>query len=249
MLENSMRPKGYKYYPFIFIILSITVFGELSGTAFSGEAKPPAEEGKRDVRTIAVLPPDVDYYLISAGGIPEKIDEECLKAEKNLLAAVEQELGEKSGKALKYFTIEGASGEMLDNLGETMALFGAVQHAILSAPQGHSVRPEALDYTLGHEVNELSGGADAVLIITGTNYISTGGRKAVEVAKSMILSVLLFVQPEAPTDISVLSAALVDARTGALMWFGISRDSFNFGYDKAAAVALKYVLKDFPFGQ
>jgi len=82
-------------------------------------------------------------------------------------------------------------------------------------------RAKDFDYTLGPGLAPLAEhtGIDAAMIVIGSDYISTAGRKA-----AMVMGVLVGALAGAAIvpsgGVSFVSVGVVDMRTGNLLWFG-----------------------------
>ena len=203
-------------------------------------------------KSILLIPLKTDVYQISAGGVPEKMDDWTLQAERNVMAAVKETLSTKPMLIIKPFDELLLSSERKANLDETRALYDAVSSSILFHTYGPPVHqfPDKIknfDYSLGPEIKELVGDVDAVLLVSCVDHIATAGRKAVQ-AGSMILGALVGVQIVPNMGTTSISMALVDADSGLILWFNYHgsggdhdlRDPIN------TTTLVKQLLKDFP---
>lgn len=114
----------------------------------------------------------------------------------------------------------------------------------------HTYRPEArfttktehFDYTLGPlpalaEASE----TDALLFIQAVDHISSGGRIARNVAIALISTA--FMVPIIPGGgITAITAALVDARTGDILWF--NRQASGGSHDLRDPASAEEFVKD-----
>ncbi|HLC02725.1 MAG TPA: hypothetical protein VJK02_06790 [Anaerolineales bacterium] len=165
-----------------------------------------------------------------------------------------------------------AQGEIRAELEDTQALFEAVSASVLLHTYSRStwIRkydsdqtfPEKLknfDYSLGPEVQRLAklANADALLFTSGVDHISTGGRKALMTVTTVISTAAFlfggsqfggspFVWPEPGK--TVLSVALVDPMTGALLWYNVGLGA-SLTYPEYAADLAEQVFNDFPLGE
>ncbi len=159
-----------------------------------------------------------------------------------------------------------------DELEDTQALFEAVTASVLLhtyPPGGYAVGggptdqtfPEKLtnfDYSLGPEVQRLAklAIADALLFISGVDRIPTTGQIVGSVVGSVLLSIpVMALGSTRGVDIPVgssttLSVALVDAGTGALLWYNVFSRYEIWGHYLAnaqrAADMVERVFKGFP---
>lgn len=199
------------------------------------------------------MPPKVDVYQITAGGVKEKIDQWTTEAQENIMAAIENQLTERLGCVVQFFSDLSRSEEVVADLENIQALFDAVNASILVHTYGppDQVFPEKItnfDYSLGLEVNALAEQADALLFVRGVDHISTGGRKTLQTIGSVFLSVLSGVAVIPQGGFTAVSIALVDADTGSLLWYSFNssggRDDLRDRGD--ASGFMRGVFKGFP---
>ncbi len=172
---------------------------------------------------VALLPPDVKVYEISAGEVPELIDEWSAAAQTNVTTAVSRQFP--SGG---MFTIMEFDPEQFETSKEeyedARALFRAVSlsaalHTYPDSAAQLETKMKKFEYSLGPlpQIRE-SSGADAVLFIQASDQISSGGRVARNVAVTVVGALFgVIIIPSG--GISYLSAALVDVQTGDVLWF------------------------------
>lgn len=214
---------------------------------------------RSSIKTILMISPTVDIFEFSAGGVRESVDEWSSQAKKNIAVVIENELQGKWDLAVKRLPNETVGGKMASALQETLNLYYAVEMAIAehAYPSGGrtvnvSLFPDKVtqfDYSLGSEVNKLAAGADAIFLIRGLEQKATGGRKAVQMSVA-ILSILTspltrsFTIPEGSGG--VLSAALVDAKTGDILWYKRAFDVSGLETPEGALTSVRQLLADFP---
>ena len=188
-------------------------------------ADPLFDQKKLLIKTVAIADPMVEIFEVSAGGVREKVDEWSQTAAKNLKSATETELAGKSSLRLQSFTAASLSIDAKTNLADTYALFDAVSAGILLHTYGQpefrfNEKLQNFDYSLGAEVRELAGDAEVLLFMYGVNHVSTGGRKAVQ-AGTMVVGALLGVGIVPDSGPNLVVAAVVDAKTGAILWYNM----------------------------
>ena len=243
-------------------ILMIPILLMAGCAAANFRASPQLQERAQSIKVIAIMPPSVKVYQLSAGGVKELMDEWTATAKQNVGKAVEAELSRSSGIAFKPFpnrsAILEANPELkAEDLGaeleDNQALFDAVSASVIL----HTYIPEhtfpeklkGFDYSLGPEVATLAkmARADALLFVSGFDHISTGGRKTL-----MFLGFLV----GAATGIyagpgggpAALSAAFVEQTTGAILWYNLPHPSA--GYDlrnpESTAELVEQMFEGFP---
>ena len=205
-----------------------------------------------DVSRIMVIPLKIELSQVSAGGVAEKMDEWCIQARNNVMAAIEQELNKKPLLNLKAFNETLLSQGQRANLDQTRALFEAVSLSIVvhtygSAGQTFTDTVENFDYSLGSEISDLADGVDAILFVLSYENIPTAGKKAVETGK-VVLGLLAGVIMPVNVGFTHLSMALVDTDEGTLIWYnqyGTSGSS-NLRNPIKATTIVQELLRSFP---
>ena len=184
---------------------------------------PQFEERLQAGMTIAVMPPDVKVYEVSAGEVPDLMDEWSDAARKNVVYAVRTRLPGKGAFTIREFDptqSEAAKEEFED----AAALFRAVAmsaalHTYPESGAQFETKTKQFDYTLGPlPMIRQASGADAVLFIEGVDQISTGGRVARDVALLVVGAAFgVIIVPQG--GLTAISAALVDPQNGDVLWF------------------------------
>ena len=221
-------------------------------TPSSYRASPNLEQKRNLIKAVVVLPPAIHVESLTAGGVHEEQEEWSRQAEKNVMTAVEEQLKGRSGLHIEYLPKDSLAKEMEANLTETQALFDAVSTSVVVHTYGPEPArfPEKIsnfDYSLGPEVNQLAGPADALLVIRADDHISTEGRKSLQVA-GMVLGALVGVVMVPVAGTTVASAALVDARSGSLLWYNLtgSQGGYDLREPASAHKLVTTLLADFP---
>ncbi len=173
-------------------------------------------------KKILLLPIEIRVHEISAGGVVEKVDDWSNQASANARQYIKT-LATSRG-AFKIVEAPALSAQDKAQLDQHVALYevvaGSADLALASPISAWRERAKDFDYTLGPGLKPLAEhtGIDAAMILTGTDYISSAGRKAA-MAMGVLLGALgggLFV-PQGGT--SFVSVGVVDMRTGNLLWF------------------------------
>jgi hypothetical protein len=174
-------------------------------------------------RKILLLPPEVRLHEVSAGGVVERVAGWTNAASTAAANTVRQWAAAKH--AFEVVESPALSGEDKAALEQHIALYdlvaGSAHVARNSVIQAWRDRAKTFDYTLGPGLKPLAehSGIDAALIVSGSDYISTAGRKAAMVMGT-ILGALAGVAVVPQGGISFISVGIVDLRTGDLLWFG-----------------------------
>jgi len=170
-------------------------------------ANPQLQEKVASIKTVAIMPPGVRVYQLSADDERKLMEDSTAAATQHVARAIEEKLKSHSGFVFTPFPSPSAlpdtsssfgAARLTDELEDTQALFEAVSASVLlhtyepkSGGAADQTFPEKLknfDYSLGPDVQRLAklANTDALLFISGVDHISTAGRKV-----NMALAVLL----------------------------------------------------------
>ena len=234
-------------------------------------AHPQLQEKVQSIKTVAILPPSIKLYALSIGGNTQLMDEPTAPAEQIVAAAIEKELRRHAGVVLKPFpspmanlptSSDLAAAGLKDELEDTRALFEAVSASVLlhtyknDPDQTFPEKLKNFDYSLGPEVQRLAklANADVLLFISGADHISTGGRKAMMSGVALLCTAGFIVNPVAAAMClaslpgrAILSVALVDATTGALLWYNVDVGTSLINPDSSTDLAER-IFETFPVG-
>src|SRR5512139_3183229 len=166
-------------------------------------------------KKVVLLPPQVFVYELSAGGVPSRMTDWEATARDNLIAAASR-LARDSGLFEVMPTPQLGPAE-LDQLDAHIGLYDRVAQSVFVYGRGEQSawahKKYEFDYTVGPGLAFLreQTGADAALIVLGSDFISSGERKAAFVV-GLLLGVAL------PLGQSFVTAGLVDLKTGDVQW-------------------------------
>ncbi len=206
------------------LVLLLAAFALLSGCAATTpyRAHPQFEDRLRTGLTVALVPPDIRVYQLSAGDVRELMDEWSASSRRNVLAAVRKQMTGDRVLTFREFDL-ATSQAAREEFEDARTLFQAVA---LSATF-HAYRPdtqfqtkiERFDYSLGPlpalaEASE----ADALLFIQAVDHVSSAGRVARNVALAL-MGVAAGVAIIPAGGVTAMTVALVDAHTGDVLWF------------------------------
>lgn len=249
--------------------LCVLVLAVMAGCAPHFRAAPQLQEKLTSIKTVAIMPPSVRVYQLSVED-KQLVDHLTAAAAQHVAKAVEKKLKGHSGfifmafPSLSAFPDTSSSLEVAglkDELEDTQALFEAVGDSVMLhayGPEDRTFEPflekqKNFDYSLGPDMERLVklANADALLFVSGIDYFSTAGLKTGEVVARTILGGVggLLATPIVwGRRTTVLNAALVDGRTGALLWYSVVRfDRWSSLTDpRHAADMVEEVLAGFP---
>lgn len=168
-------------------------------------------------KKVVLLPPQVFVYELSAGGVPTRMADWEATARDNLTAAATR-LSREAG----LFELAPAPALDLllaDQLEAHIGLYERVAQSVFVYGRGDmdawAHKKNEFDYTVGPGLaflrEQTGADADAALIVLGSDYISSGGRRAAFVA-GLLLGVVM------PLGQSFITAGIVDLTTGDVLW-------------------------------
>jgi hypothetical protein len=208
-------------FPLVALFAFLLIAGALhAAEEESFRAPPQFAERMKNIRTIAMLRPDIKIFEISSGGVKELRQEWCDEGCEKVQAAFVAEL-QRFGYDIKFLdSPQDDSAEFR----EILSLYDDVVTSVLkhayNGPHLFPAKKTDFDYTLGPIDNVLQPvGADALLLIRGLDEISSSGRKAMQTF-GVIVGAAAGVIMAPSMGRTVVIVALVD-RSGDLLWFNI----------------------------
>lgn len=189
---------------------------------------------------VLLMPPDIRYYLITTGGVPEPHAEWTEAARANFASAVQA-----------HATDIGTELIMLDDADLTPAetryseLHRAVGMTVLTNHFGSLKLPtkdRAFDWTLGPGVNQLAEehAADYALFVYYRDEQASGGRVAFAVLAAAAGAAV-------PLGGEYGFASLVDLRSGDIVWFNVvGAGTGELREPGGAAAAVATLFRDIP---
>jgi hypothetical protein len=195
---------------------------------------------------ILLMPPDIKYYLLTAGGIPEPNQEWTEAAQHNFSIALKDYA---AGIGTDLITIDRA-GNLTEEEEQYRRLHAAVgmslqQHHFGYMPLPSKQSPDGqkrFDWTLGSDVSQIGEkyGADYLLFVFYRDYQASGGRIA-------------FAILAAAAGVGVATgyeggfASLVDLKTGNVVWFNtVTAGAGELREPGGAETAVAGLFKDIP---
>jgi len=191
---------------------------------------------------VAIMPTDIELFVISAGGVVEpKADwtESASKHFKDALMEKREALG---------FTAVELSAKQADEADEVNALHGAIARAIAMHHFGTLKLPTKdgkLDWSMGDSVQQIkqATGADYALFSFVRDSYASGERKAAMVA----IAILTLGRAALALGTQSGYASLVDLNTGQVVWFNqLLRATGDLREPESAAETLDALLLEFP---
>jgi hypothetical protein len=200
-------------------------------------------ETVRENPRIVLMPPDIRYYLLTAGGVPEPHAEWTAAAKENFAIAT-REYADSIGTDLKILDESNLSPFEI----RYEELHSAVGMTVMSSYFGPNKLPtknNAFDWSLGPEIRSIGEDHDAdyALFVYYRDRQASGGRVAFAILAAVAGGV-------ADTGSEQGFASLVDLRTGDIVWFNIvTAGSGELRKKEGAAAAVAKLFKDIPANQ
>ncbi len=234
-----------KFIIFLFFILTV------SGCATYVKKSPAFDTAIKEIKTIAVMPPDIEVYQLSAGGVRELMDEWSDTAQALFRKSLEKNLADRFGYKVKFIDKEWLKANYKELWNENKALYQAVAiSALMHAYPGELSFPDktkSFDYTLGQELSQLAKvcQADALLFVQGVDHEATAGRTALLVWNLVMAGFTgVSIIPVTPSNMNM---GLADAKTGALAWFKITAHDaeYSFRNEQHVNILVEWFTRDF----
>lgn len=192
---------------------------------------------------VVLMPPDIRYYLLTAGGVAEPNAEWTDAAIENFGVAV-QDYADSIGTDLKLIDKNDLSRDEI----RYETLHSAVGLTILQNHFGMLKLPSkggSFDWSLGPEIKSIANehDADYALFVYYRDYQASGGRVAFAILAAAAGS-------SVNTGSEQGFASLVDLRSGEIVWFNVVNDGGGELRDKGgAAAAVDALFRDIPVAQ
>ena len=208
------------------------------------------------IRNIALLPPRIDVYELGLGGVREKIDDWSARAVANVTSAIDVELKNLSNITGVVIQEDDLLPEQKIDLEELDAFYDLVRasfvrHVFGLKDEYFKEKRTNFDYSLGKETAQLKlpGEADAFLVVRGFDQISSAARNALN-ATAMVAAVAMGAIYVPPIGFPRLNIALVDAKSGDILWFATTRGGAEIDLrEKSSSTRLvKALFLKFPVG-
>ena len=166
-------------------------------------------------KKVVLLPPQVFVYELSAGGVPTRMADWESTARSNLAGAATRLA--RDNKLFELVPAPVLDPVLADQLEAHIGLYDRVAQSVFVYGRGDQSawahKKNEFDYTVGPGLDFLrvQTGADAALIVLGSDYISSGGRRAAFIA-GLVLGIGI------PLGQSFITAGIVDLKTGDVQW-------------------------------
>lgn len=175
-------------------------------------------------KTVILMPIDIKFYKLTAGGVPEQMDEWDMQSDTLFKNAIMNKLDPSPKIKIKILEEDKLDSNFKKFLDEQNGLYRAVAGSIISHTYTEgNIFPNKLkffDYTLGPELNRFNEfmPTDSLLFVSGTRTYWTGGRVFLAILGACVggATGVVVLPGSAPDWVSV---SLVDSKTGNILWF------------------------------
>jgi len=226
----------------VFLLIPCLLFSPFGCAAKKSRIHPEFESRYKNIKTSGLIPPDIEIYELTAGGIRELKDEWSDIGKENVFKALMKKLKEKEIK-VEILTKD-------EDMEDALALYRAVSLCIglhTNGPFAFSEKQENFDYSIGSIEKILKKhGVDALMIIYGSDEDTTGGRQAL-IALGLLASIATGVPLAPRAGITTMDVALVDP-SGTILWYMDKRSGASHALIKPedATSFVEDIFSDFP---
>ena len=182
------------------------------------------------IEDIAILPPNVEIYLVSLGSTKKPMKHKIEEVSNYLITLI----GDKLKKlGFKTVPVSIASGQKINS--EALFQDANIRNLFQQLNKEHKSVPieqsKKLDCNLGDQAVRLASQteSDALIFLKFTGWKKSGGMIATEVSTNLLIAVAtagLIINPAKPAGAEGLSIALVDGKTGDVLWVNQSSDFY-----------------------
>lgn len=243
MRDVRDKEKGRK----LLIVLTAVVIGVAGVGCATYRTHPAYPERSGSITSSAIVPPEVKIYEFTAGGMRELRDDWCKTGRECVRATFLDNLKKRGYNAW----IIAAEDEVLRDLEEVQALYRAVSASIqihtYDGPHVFREKQKNFEYSVGSVEHILQKcGADALIFVSGSDEISTGGRKAL-IAAGIMVGIFTGVPVVPRGGYTTMSVALVD-KSGDILWYThkVSEGGYDLRKPESAAEFVTALLADLP---
>jgi len=203
----------------------------------------------KEIRHPVLAHPKVEVYELTAGGVRELKQEWCNIGLENVASAVLQNL-----QGIQYQIMDkDLTPELEEKIEDVRALYNAVSYSI----QVHAMNPESpnafpakianFDYSIGpieDILQELD--ADGIILVYGSDEISTGGRQGL-MAAGIIVGAFTGVYVAPRSGITSINASIINPE-GTIIWYSskASAGTHDLRNKESVDKIIQELFSDFP---
>ncbi len=187
---------------------------------------------------IAVMKPDVQLSLLTAGGLEEPNAEWTDKARDNLLKALTAQISARGGALSSMQDLPADKTMMVADFERLNRVVGStiILHKLSALPD-LPTKKDRFDWTLGSGAQSIREAtkADYALFLFARDSFSSGGRQALQVLGLASCVIGVCIAPGGGNQVAFVS--LADLRTGNIVWFNLLAKATGDLRDPAGAAA------------
>jgi hypothetical protein len=187
---------------------------------------------------IALMKPDVQLSVLTAGGLEEPNAAWTDNARENLSKALVDQVTARGGTLSLMQDLTADKTLMVADFERLHRVVGAtiIIHKMSMSPD-LPTKKDTFDWTLGNGAQAIreATGADYALFLFARDSFSSGGRKALQVLGLASCAVGVCLAPGGGSQIAFVS--LADLKTGNIIWFNLLAKQTGDLRDPAGAVA------------
>jgi hypothetical protein len=227
------------------LVLLVSACGATKNLSKNSAFVPPAGPFK-----VAVMKPDVEVALLTAGGLMETNADWSETAKKNMLDALEKQISGQGGQVMVPSKLpqDALTSQQIVDLERLHRAVGST----IFKHSGASTMPlptkkDKFDWSLGSDASTVGTaiGADYGLFLFARDSFSSGGRVAMQVLGSAGCIVGFCVIPSGGQQIAFVS--LVEMKTGSVVWFNVlAKSSGDLRKVDGANLSVADLIKGMP---
>ena len=229
MSSRQQRPHATVSARFAALAL-LGVAALLAGCASTQSFAPPEPAAIVSGAQVLIMPPDIELGQINTAGLYAPKADWTYDAQRHVLGALTQALRDRGHAGAVYGGDPQTVAPIEREHAQTVKLFEAVRQTVLQYKHfagtggGLPTKKDQFDWTLGPEgVASLRASHDAgyALFTLFRDRSPTGSRVAMEIAMAVLFGAY------GSTDNQLAFAALVDLRSGDLLWTNLMTQTFG----------------------
>jgi hypothetical protein len=201
------------------------------------------------IKTVLLPPPRIEMYEIGAGGTPEKMEEWGTAAQTNVSHAFSACTPPLAPFRLTELDEDSLAPAVRETYDETRLLYELVAGNITNhtyenySPSYFPAKASKFVYSLGPALDQVAPTTDAILLIEGFDQRTSSGNKALQ-AGTMLIGLLLGAVVIPRGGGNIMTVALVEAKTGTILWFYRTQYRYDLRDPSSAASFAEDVLKE-----
>ena len=216
------------YLKILFLFLIVAVTG---CATTSTRLHPTLEQELKQIEKVVIAPPDVRIVKVTLTGEDERIPDKEENYKQELLDIARRELAEGGYEVVDYdFATKLSEDEEFAYLvtqireGFEQAKKDLQYGKQISEQEAQKIRTE-----VGEAATIVAGesGADAILLLTYSAFVKSGGHVAKDIATSFLVGILTGMAPVSSSSGAVTEVALIDGTTGEVLWTDIRQGAFK----------------------